>query len=95
MTGIIHLEVVVLEFPLVLEGTELVFKVPSVVLGETCVKKCKVELPVCGADIVGLAKLVNVCLSWGPLNDNLELGVTHLGHTWGIVVLKSPQIPLH
>ncbi len=39
VTSNIHLEVVVLEFPLVLKGTDLLFKLSSMVLGETWAKE--------------------------------------------------------
>ncbi len=62
MTGNTGLEVVILAFQLVLEGTQLSFKLLITLLGEAWSNKIGLELLECSTKIAGLAKRVNVCL---------------------------------
>ncbi len=73
VAGNVCLEFVTLESPFVLEGMELIFQLSDAMLGETWTKKCKFELPVCGAKVAGLAELINAHLGWGPLTVILSL----------------------
>ncbi len=77
VSGNVRLEVTVLVFPFVLEGTELFFELSSASLGEAGSKESEPQLQVCSAEIAGLAELVNAGLSRGILCDDLEFGIAH------------------
>ncbi len=83
VAGKVHLEVVGLEFPLVLEGTKLLLKLSSMALVKTWTKKCKLEFLECSADILHLAELVDSGLSWGLFHNDLEFGIAQQ-QNWGI-----------
>ncbi len=73
VAGNVCLAVVGLEFPLVHKGAELLFKLPSMTLGETWTKKSILEFLEHGTDIVGLAELVDTGLCGVSSNIILSL----------------------
>ncbi len=46
-------------------------------LSETRARKCELKFLKSGADMAGLAKLVDACLRRGVMGNHLELGIAH------------------
>ncbi len=77
VTGHIHMNIVGLEFPLVLEGPQFDIELPRAMLGETQTKEHELELLECSADIGGLVKLIDEGFCRGPGHLCFELSVAN------------------
>ncbi len=77
MASNIHLEVVGLKLPLVLEGMQLLFELSGVALGKTWTKKLELKFLEGSVDVAGLVELINGGLSRGLFGNNPEFGIAH------------------
>ncbi len=92
--GNVHLEVIGLKFPLVLEGAQLLFKLSGVALGGAWSKKHELEFLEGSVEVAGLAKLIDAGLSNGHLNNDPEFSIAHdrITKNLGDLTLSSLQV---